>query len=183
MHLVDECGNDKRKGLVRRSDLSAWCNNSAQVLTLTKQIFFKESYESNDLTFLSRLKATLCHAVQHACRPPPPTASVMFHTQHLIHSVPKVLTKHSAHPECVHYHSTPCSSRAMTDLRSLTARRSVLFPSFFFPCRFSCQCLCTELLLRSGGLCGTVTINPDCLKQIAISRQRLGAIIVEMKHC
>lgn len=56
-------------------------------------------------------------------------------------------------------------------------------PFFFFFCRFSCQCLCTELLLRSGALCGTVTINPDCLKQIAISRQRLGAIIVEMKHC
>ncbi len=42
------------------------------------------------------------------------------------------------------------------------------------------MCLRSEVL---GGGGSTATISPDCLKQIAISRQRVGAIMVEMKHC
>lgn len=131
MHLVDECGNNKRKGLVRQSDLSALCNNSAQVLTrLTKTHFVKNSYESNDLTFLSWLEGPTLSCCTACMSPSPPAASVTFHTQHLIHSVPKELTKHSAHPECVHYHSR----LAAAGQRQTSARLPLggLFYSLFF---------------------------------------------------
>lgn len=41
-------------------------------------------------------------------------------------------------------------------------------------CVFEARCLVES---------GAATINPDCSKQIAISRHRVGAIMVEMKHC